>query len=671
MKRLTILLAALLMVPLVRAQQGNFTKVTSQQFVVQPAGAPTAVGSLAASPAQPGTSTIYGWIVSTNSAGSVLAGPWVFSGMPTPSSTVPIEFTWQPFADTSSYALLITSSLTPPTGACGCQINSGSTGLTYFKWIGGYQSYTVPALMSDVTLQNSGDSVMATSINGVLNAALYPGADIGAKINAAIAALPGGCGTVAVPSGNYADATTVIKPRCVIIAGQSAGMNGGGIGTPEGTILNWTPTTGVAIAVGDGDGVNAYPGGGIRDLTINGPGGSNTAVGLWLGGDPAAVVLPAADYAESQDVRSVRISGFGTGVEWGNNAWIERFYDDAIFANGVGVNAATGITNSSEQNTFIADDIFNNAGAAIAANVDFHFVSTSFDFNGAPSVGAVYVDCHFEQNSGLFINDEGATIIGGYAFLDASTGTDPALFEASGPAVAEWYISGLYVGSNHTVSEVLDWQLPSQSKLFISDLVGNGGQEIKAPVSSNFTWTEGSYVNAMLYGSWASPAYFGGSLETDSATINDFISAGGYNLELQDDSNGSDANPKKYLRVNGAAGDFQVVNNAFSAAILDLSDAGNLAWGGGASIPSSSDVELAGANGSSRGTIAISAATSGSHTFGTAYSAAPTCGASLAGTTPPATAISYAVSSTTTAVTITLSASGTATFNWSCGPAVN
>jgi hypothetical protein len=84
---------------------------------------------------------------------------------------------------------------------------------------------------------------------------------------------------------------------------------------------------------------------------------------------------------------------------------------------------------------------------------------------------------------------------------------------------------------------------------------------------------------------------------------------------------------------------------------------------------SSQAVVLSGANGLSRGTITISSATSGAHTFTTAYGATPVCVASENSATP--TALVFGVTSSTTVVTITLSTSGSGTFTWSCGPAVN
>jgi hypothetical protein len=69
------------------------------------------------------------------------------------------------------------------------------------------------------------------------------------------------------------------------------------------------------------------------------------------------------------------------------------------------------------------------------------------------------------------------------------------------------------------------------------------------------------------------------------------------------------------------------------------------------------------ANGDIAGQISISAATSGSKTFGTAYTSAPVCAASP--TSNPGST-TWWVTASTTAVTVNLSASSTITFNYTC-----
>jgi Pectate lyase superfamily protein len=76
-----------------------------------------------------------------------------------------------------------------------------------------------------------------------------------------------------------------------------------------------------------------------------------------------------------------------------------------------------------------------------------------------------------------------------------------------------------------------------------------------------------------------------------------------------------------------------------------------------------------GADGISSGTIAISSSTSATHTFGTAYSAAPNCTISPQ-TTPSAVGV-YWVTSTTTTVVAHVTTSGTITFNYVCSPTAN
>lgn len=78
---------------------------------------------------------------------------------------------------------------------------------------------------------------------------------------------------------------------------------------------------------------------------------------------------------------------------------------------------------------------------------------------------------------------------------------------------------------------------------------------------------------------------------------------------------------------------------------------------------------LSGANGVSAGTVSISAATTGSHSFGAAYSTAPSC--SVTPTSNLGTTTYWISTLSTTTLTITLSASATATFDFTCSPAVN
>jgi hypothetical protein len=108
--------------------------------------------------------------------------------------------------------------------------------------------------VSQTKVQPSGTSFQSNSTNGELNASLYPGTDIGAKVMAAIADLPGRCGTVMIPAGSYTQTTTITKPACVGIRGQGA----------YNTIFNWTPSKGTALVLADVGGT--YPQEEVSDL---------------------------------------------------------------------------------------------------------------------------------------------------------------------------------------------------------------------------------------------------------------------------------------------------------------------------------------------------------------------------------------------------------------------
>ena len=85
----------------------------------------------------------------------------------------------------------------------------------------------------------------------------------------------------------------------------------------------------------------------------------------------------------------------------------------------------------------------------------------------------------------------------------------------------------------------------------------------------------------------------------------------------------------------------------------------------------SGTIALAGSSGISAGSISISGATSGIYTFVAPYLSAPNCVVSPSGTSPAPASQTYDVSSSPSAVTVTLATPGTAKFNFVCYPATN
>lgn len=235
------------------------------------------------------------------------------------------------------------------------------------------------------------------NVGNIKYATSYPGSDIGAQVNAAVAALPNNCGEVVVPAGRYTQTTTIVKPRCVKLDGEGA----------LGTILNWQSTSGQAIVVADTtEGPNAYAEGEVADLTFNGQGASSSAIGVYIGGDPQGVVSSASASGDHQNLNRVRVLGFGTGVQWGNNAWSTTIFQGLISSDGTGLYFPSGLSNAGESigivNTRLANS---NAGMNLIGFSDFYFYGSSCDYNTTCGYAnaAHFYGMHFEQSSGTIL----------------------------------------------------------------------------------------------------------------------------------------------------------------------------------------------------------------------------------------------------------------------------
>ncbi|MGH9508220.1 MAG: hypothetical protein ACRD13_14975, partial [Terriglobales bacterium] len=159
---------------------------------------------------------------------------------------------------------------------------------------------------------------------GPVYAADFSGADIGARVNAAIAALDGG-GTVVLPAGNFTFATTIVVGEPIWLVGQGV----------HGTVLSYAGT-GPAILVEAG-GQPPYLSGGLRDFELNsGEDGTgvgvlqvNTigftyrqlavvgfAIGIWLDNRaPSACSACGAGYSERTDWERVSFFDNSVGLE--------------------------------------------------------------------------------------------------------------------------------------------------------------------------------------------------------------------------------------------------------------------------------------------------------------------------------------------------------------------
>jgi hypothetical protein len=297
--------------------------------------------------------------------------------------------------------------------------------------------------------QPNGTTFQSTSINGELNASLFPGSDIGAKINAAVAALPSGCGMILLPpapSGGYSLTTTIHLHRCTKLIGSSG----------LGTLLNWQSTTGTAVIVSDNDGGGNYPEGYIADIALVGLSNSTgSAIGLYLGGNPGCTGgctdNPDSWFGDNFAVYNSKISFFKTGVSWGNHAFLEDFYSTMISNNGEGIRFDTGLSDSGEAISFFGSKIVNSEtyGIDIIGYSDFYFYGVGCDYNvvGCASVTGAsqthFIGDHIEQGGGvlitigssadtrLVVDVSGSTLIGSVSGITA-TASVGATFTGSG-----------------------------------------------------------------------------------------------------------------------------------------------------------------------------------------------------------------------------------------------
>ncbi len=283
------------------------------------------------------------------------------------------------------------------------------------------------------------------SLNGAMNAGLCGlsdrpawcrGSEIGAWTNSAIAVI--GCGEVYIPAGTYTQTTSILKPRCVKLHGASA----------DSTFLQWTPTHGAAIIMGDAMGSAGFAGeGALEDLSLVGPGASTTTCGIYIGGSdgtgcaPPTSIDPKTNLDDHDNINRVRFSkfsaagAFGVGIQWGNNAWVNTIFESDISFNGTGVYVPATTFQTGENLTILNSVIQANVSAGLkidtGKNINVNLVNTSLDYNGswavqngtARSQNAVsLVNCYIAQRSRWLQNYGYMNLTGVYANDGADSG---------------------------------------------------------------------------------------------------------------------------------------------------------------------------------------------------------------------------------------------------------
>jgi hypothetical protein len=225
-----------------------------------------------------------------------------------------------------------------------------------------------------------GTTFSVNSLNGVLNASLFPGSDLGAKVQAAITLLGSSCGTVMIPSGTYTWTThKVILNPCQRLEGNSSLVNTS-TGTDPAIVIAGVPNFMVDPHV--------YDQGGISNLTLSGPGPGTSqtgSMGIMIGGDPAGIITPTNFVAFTMALHNVHVRSYGCGLNFGLAFQIAVF-GGTLENNFTGACFQAGPGSGGENFNFHGTQIINNIKYGIRADstgaVELNLYGVSLDYNG-------------------------------------------------------------------------------------------------------------------------------------------------------------------------------------------------------------------------------------------------------------------------------------------------
>ena len=215
----------------------------------------------------------------------------------------------------------------------------------------------------------------ANSLNGVLNATLFSGSDLGAQIDSAYSACAStGC-TILIPPGAYLVSTPVViatigKPAIIQCSGTS-------------TTITWMPATGTLFQFAANGANNGQGWGqGVRDCNLSSSqNAGSTAVEFGVTATDTTKRTAQGSYLEN-----VQINGFGKQVDYESQAWnITLNHVELINAAGNAIWMNPDAVNSGENLNFIGVTVANSgvwAPQAVfldAVTVIAHFIGSNFD----------------------------------------------------------------------------------------------------------------------------------------------------------------------------------------------------------------------------------------------------------------------------------------------------
>jgi hypothetical protein len=238
------------------------------------------------------------------------------------------------------------------------------------------QTRLIPSVNQTIQ-QPLGTSLQVSNLNGVLNASLFSGADLGAKVANAVTELGGSCGKIYIPNGTYTWSTPVTMLPCQSLDGNGSVVNVPTLGGPFLTITgvpNFSSNT-------------VYTNGEYRNITFvgTGPGGLNspaTTTGITVGGPTVGAGLSQAFLVNFWDIH---IRNFGCGLNF-SFGFQFAFFGGSIENNYYGVcfsNQITGLENLNFHGTQIINNILWGINAnQTGVNTEINLFGVSLDYNG-------------------------------------------------------------------------------------------------------------------------------------------------------------------------------------------------------------------------------------------------------------------------------------------------
>ena len=287
-----------------------------------------------------------------------------------------------------------TVTLTPgPVGVSGSQLN-------YFLYVsagtGTAEAVKVTGGTCNGALQSSCTVTFTPANNHSGNWTISP---VACGLSEAVQVLGAAGGYIWLPAGACNMYGSVTIPRNVILEGAG-----------DGSVLNYLPSTGVALIKGDHltNGLYSPYQGRLSSFKLVGGGATNSTIGILSGGDPAGTLSPTDLNGQRWELYQVHIYGFGDGFKYGNNSYNIKYQDDVFEANSVGIHVPTNSANCCSAERIYGGEMLGNIVSAIQADgpyVEFYGYGADIEYNKrglymtALSSGGVFscYACQFEN----------------------------------------------------------------------------------------------------------------------------------------------------------------------------------------------------------------------------------------------------------------------------------